>query len=645
MVACSDYSFGQQSPEIPDAPPEEETDVIDVEEDAPPPPEECNGVDDDGDGEIDEGFPDTDGDGVKDCLDEDCEVEIAVGDVIDIDTECVVPDVEVSDPWNVAIEWQWTGMNVIMTPVVGNLTDDDGDGDIDADDTPDVAFVAFSGSRIGVGTLVVLDGATGSEHYRVSGWNGGGGVAIGDVDADGVPDIIGFDEKGRVTAVTGSTGASLWTSERAVASAYPQATVVDIDGDGAAEVLADNLLIGGSSGAVQYTFPVSASLRYRLPAVGDIDLDGVQEVILGNVVYDPTTGLVEWSSDIVGRYGHWSAILDSDGDPEGEVAMVASGRLAIYDSDGTELVNVSAGAARPGPPCVADFDGDGAAEIAWASNSLMNVYELDGTSLWSQAVDDSSGLAACSGYDVNGDGAYEVIYADQFALRIFDGTSGTVRYEQSGHASATLWEYPAIADLDNDGSAEIVMGSNHYHYGGWDGITVFGHAGDGWLKSGTSWQIHDFAISNINPDCSVPASPTPSWQLYNVYRARPAVDDAATDLQIGVTDVCYSGCADDSYVAIAVQVRNGGSTDAASGVSVSLYAVDGETHTLVETQQISSVVPVGTSLDGLLFETTRGALGVDGFAVTVDDDGTGSGSQVECDEANNVVLYLDTPCD
>ena len=30
----------------------------------------CNGIDDDGDGEIDEGFPDTDGDGVKDCLEE-----------------------------------------------------------------------------------------------------------------------------------------------------------------------------------------------------------------------------------------------------------------------------------------------------------------------------------------------------------------------------------------------------------------------------------------------------------------------------------------------------------------------------------------------------------------------------------------------
>ena len=68
----------------------------------------------------------------------------------------------------------------------------------------------------------------------------------------------------------------------------------------------------------------------------------------------------------------------------------------------------AAGTGQPGPPCVADFDGDGQAEIAWASSSLFNMFELDGSVLWTRSVTDASGLAACSGYDIDGDGAYEV---------------------------------------------------------------------------------------------------------------------------------------------------------------------------------------------------------------------------------------------
>jgi hypothetical protein len=41
------------------------------EEPTPPPPEECNGLDDDGDGQVDEGLADLDGDGLADCVDRD----------------------------------------------------------------------------------------------------------------------------------------------------------------------------------------------------------------------------------------------------------------------------------------------------------------------------------------------------------------------------------------------------------------------------------------------------------------------------------------------------------------------------------------------------------------------------------------------
>ena len=95
-----------------------------------------------------------------------------------------------------------------------------------------------------------------------------------------------------------------------------------------------------------------------------------------------------WSSNIQGDYGHWSAILNADNDPFAEVAMVGSGRLAIYNHDGTIIENVIAGTNQPGPPCVADFDGDEEPEIAWASSSVFNMFELDGSIRWSASIND-----------------------------------------------------------------------------------------------------------------------------------------------------------------------------------------------------------------------------------------------------------------
>ena len=44
----------------------------------PPPPELCDGIDNDGDGDIDEGFPDTDGDRIPDCLEVEYTLRFAV---------------------------------------------------------------------------------------------------------------------------------------------------------------------------------------------------------------------------------------------------------------------------------------------------------------------------------------------------------------------------------------------------------------------------------------------------------------------------------------------------------------------------------------------------------------------------------------
>jgi hypothetical protein len=372
-----------------------------------------------------------------------------------------------------------------------------------------------------------------------------------------------------------------------------------------------------------------------------VDDDGIQEILLGEHCYSPN-GTIEFSVPRMGD-STFAAVADIDGDPGGESFWVTGSNMYIVDDDGSIIkqVSLNSGSFRPGPPTVADFDGDGVVEIAVPASQQLEMWEIDGTRVWFNAIQDSSGIAGVSGYDINADGIYEVLYADEVRLRIFDGATGDILYENTNHSSATLWEYPVVADVDGDGSAEIVIASNGSI---WRGITVLGHSGDGWAKSGTTWSLHDFAMTNLEPDGHVPSPAPKSWDVYNVFRARPTVDDAAVDLVASVVDVCFAGCEDDSTVDIGVQVANYGGLASEPGILVSLYSISGTTQTLLGTQALATELQSGSSSDTLIFNITKAEFGAEGVLVRVDDDGTNTGVQTECDESNNETLYADWPC-
>lgn len=591
----------------------------------------------------------------------DCTVELATPVEIETDDECTTPEYDIEDPWNVEIEWQWSGLidepfidQVMVAPIVGNLNDDDGDGYVTEQDTPDIVVVVFD-SRDGPdgdfgtwvdGRLIALDGATGVLHWMREGFYWKGGPVIADVDGDGKVEIVAVNDNKYAEAVDGATGQTEWISDAYLANTYPHLTVADIQGDGSPEVIADNAILDGRNGNTLHQFTISDQIIGRMPAVGDLNLDGKQEVIIANQCRN-SDGSLRWESSIFGDYGHWSAILNYDQDPFGEVAMVGAGYLGIYKHDGTELYKTPAGTGQPGPPCVADFDGDGDAEIAWASSSLFNMYELDGSIRWAHSVNDSSGLAACSGYDVNGDGAYEVLFADEHQFYIFDGATGVVKFSQSGHASGTIFEFPVVADIDNDGSAEIAISSNNFRQSGqgWAGITIFGHLGDGWAKSGPTWNVHDFAVTNINQDGSVPSQPEPPWLAYNVYRARPTEDANAIDMYAQITDICFGGCEPEDIVRVAAQLFNQGQTHVREGIPLSLYRKDGNSLSFIAQVTTEERVDSGTGGVGVEFETTVQAIeGADSLVVRADDWGSGVGVIDECDEWNNGISFSDLQC-
>jgi hypothetical protein len=278
--------------------------------------------------------------------------------------------------------------------------------------------------------------------------------------------------------------------------------------------------------------------------------------------------------------------------------------------------------------------------VAWPAYQTLVMYELDGTAVWSAPMDDTSGLAGCSGYDVDNDGALEILFADQDTFKIIDGRTGRPNYTNADHASGTVFEYPTVADLDADGHTEIVVASN---YGAaWGALVAFENDGTGWPAAGSTWGLHDFAITNINPDGSVPEHPEASWNKYNVYRARVAADDPSTpDLLAEVTDVCVADC---TYgpVKVGVQVANDGGADVDAGALLSLYAKD-STPRLVATYTLPAIA-AGEKLAGIEFDLTAADVGTSGFIAVVDDDGTGTGAVNECDETNNTDEYTDVFC-
>ncbi|MCA9661274.1 MAG: VCBS repeat-containing protein, partial [Myxococcales bacterium] len=556
-----------------------------------------------------------------------CEPSPAPAAPITIDPECEGTEVEeVVDPWNFSVEWQHpiAGNGAIVMPAIGSLTDDNMDGKVDADDVPDIVVNGWSSN-----VLTALHGDGSGVIFEYSGSRGNTGPAIADVDSDGVPEVVTINTQNQVTAISAG-GQVKWTSPAIGGlSTYPQVTVADLDEDGDVEVIADIAIVDGATGALIAT--MGATGPWRTPVVADLDLDGSKEIILHSGVF-ASDGANLWTIPGSGQ-ASFAAVANIDDDPEAEVFVNYGSKLYVHEHDGVAIGSypIPGNTNLSGPPCMADFDGDGEVEIAVPAGAKFDMLETDGTLIWQQTINDSSGAAGCSGYDVNGDGTYEVMFADQDALRIYDGPTGAVVYQNDTHSSGTVWEYPVVADVDKDGSGEIIVVSN----GAQKAVTIFGHNGDGWAAAGPAWPIHDFAVTNIGPDCSVPQSPIPSWAELNVFRARPVVDDPALpDLLVEVNDVCVA--CDESEVYVSYQVCNQGAVDVEAGTPISIFSLVDGMEVLVQSTTLPAI-PAGECPDGDSFALNPDQI-VDGkVVVRIYDDGNGTEPDVECNLANDEV--------
>ena len=252
------------------------------------------------------------------------------------------------------------------------------------------------------------------------------------------------------------------------------------------------------------------------PAVADLDGDGKNEIIAPrdeHVIVWNADGSVKWSFDTPGRVWASPVIADFRGDAQLEVAIASRGKVFLLDASGKVLSGFPVSwEDEMRSLAAADLDGDGKLDLVAAPgesgpSDVMNAWHADGSQVrgfppnkagvsgctTSDSCDADNCCYLAGAYDQNvalgdldGDGKADVVVGHDNAYSSFHKSTGEaydsnamfrnrkktpgVRYlheidlARQGFSDndASLQAHftntaPAIADLDGDGTPEILM--------------------------------------------------------------------------------------------------------------------------------------------------------------------------------------------
>ncbi|MCA9692895.1 MAG: VCBS repeat-containing protein, partial [Myxococcales bacterium] len=302
--------------------------------------------------------------------------------------------------------------------------------------------------------------------------------------------------------------------------------------DGDVEILLGNSLYDHNGALIVAVGGVSA---LSASVLADLDGDGDMEIILTNAAYHHDGGVVYSHQGMIDSFGY-PQVADLDDDPEPEVLIEAWKGISIVEHDGTiKYLNqkpLPAGDGDPWlrPSTVHDFDGDGQAEFAVSTGTTYGVYEGDLSIIWTAPVIDASGDATGTAFDFLGDGIPEAMYADEQNLHVFDG-SGTTLFSET-RTSITHIEYPVVADIDNDGSSEILVVSNSFNGPGQNTIKAIRDVEDRWIQARRIWNQHTYHVTNVREDGTIPQNEAPHWESLNTFRTNAQIENGGVCVPI-----------------------------------------------------------------------------------------------------------------
>ena len=158
------------------------------------------------------------------------------------------------------------------------------------------------------------------------------------------------------------------------------------------------------------------------------------------------------------------------------------------------------------------------AEIAVSSCNTFGIYDVDSeglTALFTTTISDFSGASGATAFDFLGDGLPEPVYSDeQFAYGWASTEDGYEEVFTVPRSSGTNMEYPIVVDVDNDGSAEVLVVSAANA----PVLQVFRDVSDRWIQARRIWNQYSYSVTNISETGVVPRVQIPSWRGFERYR-------------------------------------------------------------------------------------------------------------------------------